>query len=71
MFIMPSLKKSLIVEQFQGNYLKLIRIAKQWWSSRSRNVRQTIVNILSDLSFIYKVFYLFQFTENKSMFGEP
>ena len=22
MFIMPSLKKSLIVEQFQGNYLK-------------------------------------------------
>ena len=24
MFIMPSFKKSLIVEQFQGNYLKLI-----------------------------------------------
>ena len=23
MFIMPSFKKSLIVEQFQGNYLKL------------------------------------------------
>ena len=25
MLIMPSFKKSLIVEQFQGNYLKLVR----------------------------------------------
>ena len=27
MLIMPSFKKSLIVEQFQGNYLKLLYIA--------------------------------------------
>ena len=28
MFITPSFKKSLIVEQFQGNYLKQVKILK-------------------------------------------
>ena len=28
MLIMPSFKKSLIVEQFQGNYLNLVRFGK-------------------------------------------
>ena len=27
---MPSLKKSLIVEQFQGNYLKKNLVANEW-----------------------------------------
>ena len=31
MFIMPSFKKSLIVEQFQGNYLKWHALAMQNW----------------------------------------
>ena len=29
MFIMPSFKKSLIVEQFQGNYLKHYKFPKE------------------------------------------
>jgi len=31
MLIMPSFKKSLIVEQFQGNYLKCTRIIVAVW----------------------------------------
>ena len=30
MFITPSFKKSLIVEQFQGNYLKCSHSLQQW-----------------------------------------
>ena len=44
MFITPSFKKSLIVEQFQGNYLKspdlatpneVDRVMKDWWRMKS------------------------------------
>ena len=53
MFITPSFKKSLIVEQFQGNYLKDIRAKifshwffskkftiERWWLSDVRNVKK-------------------------------
>ena len=41
MFITPSFKKSLIVEQFQGNYLKPF----VWWRFRCRR-RRGFVNSL-------------------------
>ena len=38
MFIMPSFKKSLIVEQFEGNYLKEAR--NGFRCTRARNLHQ-------------------------------
>ena len=50
MFITPSFKKSLIVEQFQGNYLKdvsfilILKLSLRGWNSRIKRDRwETLV----------------------------
>ena len=56
MFITPSFKKSLIVEQFQGNYLKQVKANLQLQLSRMFIIRSVNFMVVFVLQYFYKLF---------------
>ena len=73
MFVTPSFKKSLIVEQFQGHYLKCglarssscgsLTAYKLQYSNPTKYSKKTneIKNKCKLLSTVYKIYYFFDF----------